>query len=62
MKVEMLVSRCGPNVNDAAGDIVDVPKDEAKRMISATPPQCKIVRGKKAERAVSGVKPEKAVK
>ena len=62
MKVEMLVSRCGPTVNDNPGDIIEVTKDEAARMMAAEPPQCKIARSKKKERAVTKSSGEKAVK
>lgn len=62
MKVKMLVSRCGPTVNDAPGDIIEVSKDEAERMMASDPPQCEVVRSSKAERATKKQRPEKAVK
>jgi hypothetical protein len=58
----MLVSRSGPNINDAAGDVVDIPKKEAERMMAASPPQCEVFRTKKAQRAVKPTTGEKAVK
>lgn len=38
MKVKMLVSLAGPEVSLSAGDVVDLPDDEAKRLIEADPP------------------------
>lgn len=35
MKIKLLIGRGGPDVNDNAGDIVEVTADEAKRMIAA---------------------------
>ncbi|MCF6304416.1 MAG: hypothetical protein L3J33_03485 [Rhodobacteraceae bacterium] len=54
MKYELLVSRTGPNINQSRGDIVELGKAEARRMMESEPPQCKPV-GKK-------IKAEKAVK
>lgn len=63
IKVEMLVSRGGPNVNDSPGDIVEVSKDEAVRMMKSDPPQCKPTKAKKVMTAVAmRAASEKAVK
>lgn len=52
MKVKLLTSRSGPAGASNAGDEIEVPADEAKRMIEAG----------QAEPVRSGKKPEKAVK
>lgn len=35
MKVKLLISRCGPDVNDNAGDVIDVDTGEGKRLIES---------------------------
>lgn len=60
MKVELLVSRAGPAGVQNRGDQIDVPDDEARRMIDAE--QAIPVREQKAERAIPKAKPEKAAK
>ena len=35
MKIKLLVSRCGPEVNQNAGDVVEVSEAEGKRMIES---------------------------
>lgn len=52
MKIKLLVSRTGPNGAENTGDVIEVPSDEAKRMVDAG----------QAEVARSAKKPEKAVK
>lgn len=60
MQVKLLVSRCGLAGAQNAGDVIDVPSDEATRMIAAG--QAVPVRAVKKERAVRKPKTEKAVK
>ena len=53
MKIKLLVGRGGIGISQNAGDIVEVPDDEAKRMFESTPPQAIPVRSEdKVERAV----------
>lgn len=33
MKVKLLVGRCGPDINQVAGDIVEVDDETGKRMV-----------------------------
>lgn len=49
MKVKLLVSRCGPNVMQNAGDEIEVSSAEGKRMMESEPPQCVPVRSSKAK-------------
>ena len=49
MKVKLLVSRAGSGVVQNVGDVIDVPNDEAKRMMEARPPQCAPVRSTKSK-------------
>jgi hypothetical protein len=52
MKVKLVISRCGAGFTDNVGDEIEVTKEEAKRMMEASPPQCVPVRGKnKVEKA-----------
>lgn len=44
MKVKLLVSRAGPGGAHAPGDVIEVSKAEAKRMMEADPPQAVPVR------------------
>ncbi len=60
MKVELLVSRAGPDGAHNRGEIIDVPADEAARMIEAG--QAIPVRGAPVEKAVRAVKVEKAAR
>lgn len=60
MKVKLLVGRCGPTVNDNAGDEITVSEDEGKRMIAAN--QAVPVRQKRTERATKKDAVETAVK
>lgn len=59
-KLKMLVSRSGADGAFAPGDEIEVPADEAARMIAAG--QAEPVRQVKAEKAVARSKPEKAIK
>lgn len=56
----MLVSRSGADGAFAPGDELEVPTDEARRMVAAE--QCEIVRGRKPESAVKRGKFERANK
>lgn len=49
MKVTLLVSRTGPDGAQNVGDEIDVPKEQAKRMMESNPPQCIPVRASKAK-------------
>lgn len=60
MKVKLLVPRTGPAGAENIDDVIDVPADEAERMVAAG--QCEIVRAAKPEKAVRRVKAEKASK
>ena len=60
MKVKLLVSRASINFVQNAGDVIDVPEAEGKRMIDAN--QAVLVREEKKERAIKRSKSEKAVK
>lgn len=53
MKVKLLVSRIGPDVNDAPGDEIEVTAEEGRAMFEAIPPQAVPVKPTN--------KPEKAV-
>lgn len=50
MKIKLEMARSGTDGSFIAGAIIDVPKDEALRMIEAK--QATMVRGTKPERAV----------
>ncbi|MEL7282114.1 MAG: hypothetical protein AAGK79_17300 [Pseudomonadota bacterium] len=53
MKIKLLISRAGPAGAQNAGEIIDVDKPEAHRMIAAG--QAELVRSvPKAEKAVKG--------
>ena len=52
MKVEMLVSRVGPDVNDSPGDIVEMSENEAKIRIERG--EVRPVKSIKIEKAVLG--------
>lgn len=56
MKVKLLVSRCGPEINQNAGDVVEVTAEEGKRMIEAV----QAVPHKGTERATKKGKVENA--
>lgn len=58
MKIKMLVSRTGSDGVFNPGDLLDVPADEASRMIEAG--QCEVVR-QVPETAIRKPKTEKAV-
>lgn len=60
MKLKLLVSRSGPDGAQNAGDEIDVPDDEAGRMIEAG--QAVPVRKAVAEKATKRIKAEKAEK
>lgn len=60
MKVKLLVSRCGPIVNDNAGDEIEVSEAEGGRMIEAG--QAVPVRAEKKQTATRKPTTEKAVK
>lgn len=60
MKVKLLVSRCGPTVNQNAGDVVEVGDAEGKRMIEAN--QAVPVAESKREFTAKKTRPERAVK
>jgi hypothetical protein len=60
MQIKLLVSRSGPSGTHGVGDVIDVPADEADRMVAAG--QCEIVRSAKAEKATSKRAAEKAAK
>ncbi len=60
MKVKLLVSRVGPSGAQNAGDEIEVPADEARRMIDAG--QAEIVRAAEPETAVRKPRVEKARK
>ena len=49
VKVRLLVSRAGDGFAQNQGDVIEVDKDEAKRMLEAG--QCEPVAQKRAERA-----------
>lgn len=57
MKVRLLVSRTG---NQNRNDVIDVPSDEAERMIAAG--QAEVVRGSKPEKATKKPMFERAAK
>ncbi len=50
-KVRLLTSRCGPKINQSAGDIVEVDSEEAKRLIESG--QAEPARDAEVERATS---------
>ena len=58
MKVKLLVGRSGPDLNQVAGEEIDVGEDEGKRMIAAG--QAEAVRSARKETATK--KTEKATK
>lgn len=60
VRIKMLVSRSGADGAFAPGDELEVPTDEARRMVAAE--QCEIVRGRKPESAVKRGKFERANK
>lgn len=60
MKVKLLVSRCGPDVSQNAGDEIEVSDAEGKRMIEAD--QAVPVRSEKKQTATRKFTTEKAVK
>lgn len=60
VKVKLVVSRIGPGGSFNPGDVIDVPADEAQRMVAAG--QCEMLRAAKPEKAVSRRKSEKASK
>ena len=58
MKIEILVQRASLSGGDMPGDVIDVPKNEADRLIAAG--HAKLVRRPKQERAVHDDLSEKA--
>lgn len=60
MKIKLLISRATATGAENRNDIIDVPADEAKRMIDAG--QAEVVRTKPAEKAVKASNAEKASK
>lgn len=60
MRVELLVDRAGPMGVQSAGDRIDVPDDEARRMIEAG--QAAPVRAVAPERAVRQPRAERAAR
>lgn len=60
MKVTLLQSRVSADGAQSRGDVIDVPADEAKRMIEAG--QAEAVRSAKVETAAAKTASEKAVK
>ena len=48
IKVQLLVSRAGPDFVQNAGDVIEVDADEGKRMVDAG--QCTIVRASAREK------------
>lgn len=60
MKVKLLVPRIGPAGSFGVDDEIEVPEDEAKRMIAKG--QASPVRSVKKEKATRTFKSEKAVK
>lgn len=60
MKIKLLTSRAGPMGSQNVGDEIEVPDDEAERMIAAG--QALPVRTSKPRKAVAKRKAEKATK
>lgn len=60
MKIELLTPRSGLSGSQNKGDVIDVERDEAERMIAAG--QAALFRGSQPEKAVARGKPEKAGK
>ena len=60
MKVKLLVARATIAESQNRGDVIDVPADEAQRMVDAG--QAELVRAAEPEKAVKRVKAEKAAK
>jgi len=60
MRVELLVSRATPRGAERPGDVLDLPKREAMRLIQAG--HAKPVRTRAAEKAVPAKTAEKAVR
>lgn len=60
VKVRLNVPRVGPAGSFVIGDEIEVPQDEAERMIARG--QCEIIRQKSTEKAVKRKKAEKAVR
>jgi len=60
MKLKLLVGRAGPGFSQSPGEVVDVPDQEAKRMIEAG--QAVVEAAPKKETATKKSQPEKAVK
>ena len=60
MKIKLLVSRAGPGGVQNRGDIVDVDKDEATRLVDRE--MAEYVRSAKSETASKKQKTEKATK
>lgn len=60
MKIKLLTSRAGAGFSQNRGDVIDVPNDEAIRMIEAG--QAEAIREAPVEHAVPKMKPEKATR
>lgn len=60
MFLKLLTSRCGPNLSQAVGDVIEVGDSEGVRMIEAG--QAEPIREKSTDKAVGKKQTEKAAK